>query len=500
MADIPKNHQNVLDFASLGKITKNTNTDSLVLEMPTLWSLDKNDKYRFWTLYLGISNGVDNEKFIDVTNDFINRGKMKSGWAAIYWTKSGVENTENPIISEKTYIYKGKNEKSKNYTTPFTQAILDARSDYNLKIRKGNVLDKSQLISSDQVISMDHLFTQTYRGDKPWRVFAMLLHDINKAKNWRHVNYPCKIQPKLDGTMFIVVYHPKLPEIEINIGNNTKVKVNMDGYSRGRETYEGQDHILYELYPVLKKYPGLHMTGELWKKGYGLQDISGSSRRQLDSKIKNDAIKLDFNIFDCFYIDRPDMTFDEREAIIDDILSEMNNPKYVKYINSYEVDNKDELMEKYETFLQEGMEGGVVRNLDSLYEVGIDKERRSYQTLKIKPRPDSEFPVINFKEGNGKESGAIIWICAESDDGVKNRTGKILPMEDRKSFSVTPNMSYEDRYAIFKKLSKDKTFFDKNIKGQLLTINYSILSKDFLPQQPKAIRFRDEKINELLFA
>lgn len=491
---IPKNHQNVLDFVKNATITNEG-----FLKLPTLWSLDKHGNYRYWIIFIGIMD--KNEKIKKVDDEYINKKEISSGFSGVYWTQSGIENTSKPIISAKTYIDKGKNIGRKNYTTPFTQAILDAKSDYDYKIRKGNVLNKSDIMSGE--ITMDDLFEKQHRGDKPWRVFAMAVHDVNKNNNWKHVEYPCYLQPKLDGTMFIVVCHPKLPLMKLS-----DISVNIDSYSRGRENYEGQEHILLELYQVLNKYPGLHITGELWKKGYGLQDISGASRRQLDSKIKTDAIKLDFNVFDCFYIDQ-EQTFEERNAILNDIMSDLddyfakeNNPdkdRYVKLIPSYIVKNKDELDIKYKLFLEENMEGGIIRNIDSLYEVGIDKEKRSYKTLKIKPRPDAEWPVINFKDGEGKEKGAIIWICAENDEGVKERTKKddIIPLENRKTFSVTPNMPYELRYKIYEKCVNDKNFFEK-IKGQLITINYSILSKDLLPQQPKMIMFRDPKIHQFV--
>ena len=186
-----------------------------------------------------------------------------------------------------------------------------------------------------------------------------------------------------------------------------------------------------------------------------------------------------------------------------DLFSDLENhtkgqaETYVKMIPMYTVKNKEQLLAKYEAFLEDKMEGAVIRNLDSPYEVGIDKEKRSYKTLKIKPRPDAEWPVVGYKDGNGKESGAVIWICAENDEGVMSRLNEVIPLSDRKQFSVTPNMDYETRNLIFKKLTEDKNLF-KKIEGELLTINYSILSNDYLPQQPKAIRFRKQEINDLL--
>src|SRR5271168_2558339 len=482
-----KNQIAVKEFAARGTIIDGG------LVLPTLWSNAKHKNYRYWILYIGIETTTKEE--IAVTGQYVDRAELPPHGVGVYWTRSGVENTERPIISEKTYVKVGKNVNNKNYTTVFTQAILDAKTDFNLKIRRGSQIDKAALTITNTTI--ENLISQTYRGEHPWRVFAMALHDITKNNNWRHITYPCKIQPKLDGTMFIIVYHPDLPQITISDSAREMV-VTMDSYSRGRESYDGQDHILMEIYPVLKNYPGLHLVGELWKRGYGLQDISGFSRRQGESKIKNDPVKLDFNIFDCFYINDQEIIFDERESIIDDIMIDLeidHKVLYTKQIRSFLVDDKTQLDNKYRSFLDENLEGAVVRNLDSLYIFGVDKEVRSYTTLKYKPRPDDEWPVINFKEGKGKEAGAVIWICAENDSGIRQRLNlaadETLPgLDERKTFNVTPNMDYEKRYEIYKKLSETPALFEK-IKGSLITISYSILSKDFLPQQPKAITFKE---------
>lgn len=471
-----KNQLIVNEFSSLGEIIDG------VLTMPTLWSIDSHKNYRYWNIYIGIENTKTNKK-INVTKNHINKEELSKDCYGMYWTKSGVEDTDKPIISEKIFVLSGKNKGNKNYTTSFTQAILDARTDYNLKIKKGSQPDKSLLITDG--ISMELLIKQKQRGTHPWRVFAMALHDISKNDNIKHITYPCKIQPKLDGTLFIIVYHPDIPN-------------KIDTYSRGRENTFGQDHIVNEMESALKHYPGLHVVGELWTKGYGLQDISGISRRQKES---DESIKLNFNIFDCFYIDSPNMIFDEREAILSDLMYRIessNNSKYVKLIETTDVMNYKSLDEKYNSYLDEGLEGAVIRNVDSLYHFGIDKEIRSYTTLKYKPRFDDEWPIVDFKEGKGKEKGAVIWICCENDSNVKKRLNEIIPINERKTFSVTPNIEYSLRYKIYENLTKNSNLV-KKIKGSLITISYSTLSKDFLPQQPKAIKFKDlELIAELI--
>jgi hypothetical protein len=500
--DIPKNQEQVIEFVQQGKINN-------VLTMPTLYSINKNGKYLLWTIYIGLTVPSDDEeeeestKIIPITDEYINRGKLPKHSAGTYWTISGIEGMKM-TRSENTYVFAGKNIGKKNFTTPLTQAILNARTIFNNKIRKGHVLSKKFLKKLGEVYTFEDLLSDKTRGEHPWRVFAMAVHEYKKNKD--KISYPATIQYKLDGTLFIVVHHPLLPEISVlveeneengeNEENEKERTMRLDGYSRGKETIEGQEHIYNSIYNIALKYPGLHFVGELWKEGYGLQEVSGISRRKLDSKKKEDKILLDFNIFDCFYIDRPELGFMDRQQILLEISSQLGEQKYVKFITTHMVDDEEEMLKLYHSFIEKGLEGAIVRNADSPYEFGINKEVRSYQSLKLKPRPDAEWPVVGFTCGKGKETNAVIWVCAENDEGVVLRAGKILPLEERKIFNVTPNQPTDLRKQIYEKLSKNQEFFQKEIYGKLLVISYSVLSNDKLPQQPKALRFREPEISE----
>jgi ATP-dependent DNA ligase len=475
----PKNQQQVEEFANLATIVNGE------LSLPILYTLDTHNKYRLWQIFIGIANPKTN-KHIPVTQEYIERKKLAAGYQGYYYTISGQEDTEKPIKSERTYIETGKGEARSNYTTPFTQAVLDARTDYNKKTRKGAQTDKSYLLAKDAVLSIPALMKMKNRGSKPWRVFAQATHDINKSKNKDKIVYPASIDPKYDGTLYMVVYHPDLPENPL-IDNE-----HIDGYSRGREEYEGQDHVLRAALPVLKKHPGVHLVGELWKEGKSLQDISGSSRRDIDSSIKTESLKLDYNVFDMFDLEHPELTYEERKAMLDDIFDEFNEiggtgkHNYIVRVPNYEVKNYDEVLVLYRSFLDKGLEGAVIRNNNGIYEFSPDKEQRSYNQLKLKPRPDGEWPIVGFTDGTGKEKGAIKWICAARDLQSK------LPLEKRKTFNVTPNMPTKLRKFIFKKLQDDDEF--SKFKGKLATISYSVLSKTGNPQQPKFLRFRDQAL------
>lgn len=481
--NIPKNHKEVLEYAQMGEIIHSSRTNSLVLKLPTLWIMDSKKRLRYWEIYIGILDKSGSG--IDVNSEYIDRKKLNSNWQGIFWTKSGLEFTNNPIISEYKEIESGKNTRGKNFTTPFTQAILEAISEYKKKIKSGAIQDPELFKNLSENPKIIDLIKTTFRGKYPWRVFPMLLHDANKNENLeRHINFPCYVQPKLDGTLLIIIYHPDLPN-------------GPDCYSRGLETIEGQEHILNELGLVLKKYPGIYFVGELWKPGFGLQDISGSSRRLLDSKIKEDRIKLEYWIHDCFIIGEK-QGFKFRWEMLSEIINN-EDFKFVKLSRTYLIQDKKELMIKYHSFIREGLEGAVVRNLDSLYQYGLNSDIRSYETLKLKPRPDGEWPIVGFTEGRGKEKDQVIWICCINDEGLiqSGIDSKNLPdLEHRITFNITPNMTVEKRKIIFEKLKKPG-FFEKYVYGKLLTISYSILSKDYLPQQPKGLRFKDPELENL---
>lgn len=503
---LPKNAQEIVDFASLGTI------DNGVIKMPTLWSKRTNDKFGYWQICIACVNkelkpfemspkdtNGDWMKLIDewseINEDLIKRSDVPDGFVGVYWTSSGLEGGKE-TISKPSFVIAGKNEGKTNYTTPFTQALRDAMTQYNAKIRKGHITEdaKKFVKKSNEVYTFEELLNANHRGEFPWRVHVMTLHDVNKGNNWDKVQYPCYIQPKINGTHFVIVTHPDLPthDIPVNLSDNknkktTVVKVHMDWYSRGLESFAPQNHIFAELYSVLESRPGLHVTGELWIKGAHLQDLSGAARREKDlnakSSKRSESPKQEFHIFDCFYIDKPDMPFEERLGILEDIFNELNNteppPKWCKMVQTYTADDKDQLESLYRGFLDEKYEGAVIRNKSSPYEVGVDKPKRSYQTMKMKPREDSEFVIVDFTEGDkGKNKGAIKWICSTSKGN---------------KFKVTPNWKYDVQYAAYKALitNKGKKFFNDNIKGKMATISYAELSKDDTPQQGKFLQFQD---------
>lgn len=514
----PKNHLEILTFANTCQPSRFKDGDVVpsisgknptVLAAPILWGLDQSMRYRYWHVYIALTlSSVDTASPADanpipIEPQFLNdRIDPPKGTSGIYWTVSGLEGTENPIVSALTFVTIGKgwranNTRASNYTTVLTQAIFDAKSMHEAKIKDGMQLDKS-LLHGAKVINMKQMIArpQTTPGIPQWRVFGMAVHDFNKHK--KRITYPCYVDPKYDGTMFIMVAHPDLPAKPLTIirdGAPKKVIAHFDAYSRGRKNVESQDHIVIELYPTLKKYPGLHIVGELWRKGMSLQDISGATRRTADSS-RGEAERLQLHVFDCFRIDQRDLHYDQRRDILDAIFDEFpDGMQYVVRVPSKKCADEKAVMEVYHKHLEDKLEGAVVRNEYALYEFGFDNEPRTYDTLKLKPRPDEEYPVVGFEDGNGKESGAVKWICCENDKGVLERTGQLIPLPERYTFKVTPNQPTPLRKHIYSKISQDG-YFKKYVYGKLVTV--SMLSRSegkLLPVQPKVLRFYEKDMD-----
>jgi len=461
---VPANVEHVLSFFSI--LTQKENK----LYSPVLKMKDNLDRTRTWQIILEL-NSSDK-----ITESALKMLRKESKIEAKYYTISGVEGGNLITSAEKTP--KCKNIGSKNETTSLTQAILDARSLFNDK-KKGGYVENINEINIT-------------------RPFPMALHNVEQKKNWAKLRYPLYIQPKYDGTLFIQ---------HVTTGSN------IDAYSRGRESYVGQEHTLVKL-SDMKRFPykDFFLIGELWKEGHSLQDISGATRQQFLPDVSGkdaDVSKLEYWVFDIATYPSSSNTpsntslsstekigsiwskYSDRLAILDKFF-ECNTNHYIKKVPTFLVKDKAEATAYYEKFLNQKLEGAVLRMSDAPYEWGDFGEKRVYHTMKWKPRFDEEYSVQDFKEGaKGKEVGAIIFIFSTSLSS--NTTEK-----EKKVFSATPNWPYDMRQYAYSLLQSDKELWDK-LRGQLMTIQFSIKSTDGVPQQPKVIRFREQKYMDLLF-
>ncbi len=154
------------------------------------------------------------------------------------------------------------------------------------------------------------------------------------------------------------------------------------------------------------------------------QDISQRIRRKYDIEKLQDELPVEVNVFDIIYYDGKSMLnepFEKRTALIKKI---MKNQRY-KIIHAKQIITGDEKKaeEFYRQALKDNQEGGMMKNLQSVYRPGS----RVGFMLKIKPEErDLDLVIVGGEYGKGKRSGWLSsFILGCRDDGKFLEIGKL---------------------------------------------------------------------------
>ena len=286
-------------------------------------------------------------------------------------------------------------------------------------------------------------------------IYPMALHDYKKFG--RHIEYPCYIQPKLDGIRITGSYNKE----------NDKVTL----LSRRLHDIYGFESIKDEIKILLKNNPDLIIDGEFYNHNLNLQKISGIVRQQDINH--EDKLKLQFYIFDCIDL-KNELTFQERIVKLYEMFNDSPNLKYLVLTETILVNSEEEADDLYNRFISEKYEGIVYKNALAKYEYSKIKEIRSYNFLKRKLHHDAEYEIVGYESGEkGKDKGAIIFIM------------KTL---DGKEFKSVPNMTLEQRKEMFRLAEED---FGNLYKGKLAITSFDDYSEDQIPLRSKFITIRD---------
>ena len=248
------------------------------------------------------------------------------------------------------------------------------------------------------------------------------------ANKWgdrqKYISQPFYVQPKLDGVRLLV-------SKDGGISRTGKIVHGTEILGKGLK--EGQ-----------------YVDGEAFDPNLTFEELT--------SVFKTDPLKLKFHVFDFFDLKKIDMTFEERWEKV----KSLKNSHY-EYVKTTLVMLRDHLPMVHKKHVEEGHEGTMIRDKDSLYEVG----QRSNYLLKHKDFQTEEYPIVDVKEGTGREKGTAIWVCKVGEQ----------------HFSVRPEGTLEVR----RKLLEDK---DKYI-GKQLTVRFQNLTTLGVPRFPVGVVVRD---------
>jgi len=239
------------------------------------------------------------------------------------------------------------------------------------------------------------------------------------ANKWedrqKYISEPFYVQPKLDGVRLLVS--------------------NKGCFSRTGKPVKGVEHLARGL------RDGEYLDGECYASNKTFEEIT--------SMFKMNPESLEFHVFDYFDMRRPNLTFEERMKHIT--------------VDTFLVKEKKEVRGYHDMFVQQGHEGIMIRDAASTYEIG----KRSNYLLKYKAFQTEEYPIVDVKEGSGREKGTAIWIC---------KTGE-------QHFSVKPEGTLEKR----------REYLDEKEKyvGKQLTVRFQNLTALGVPRFPVGVAVRD---------
>jgi ATP-dependent DNA ligase len=320
----------------------------------------------------------------------------------------------------------GKNIGKKNETTPLQQAENEAQSLWNKQKESGykeNIKDLTE--------------------DKT-KVLPMLAFDFNKRG--KDIEFPCFIQPKLDGIRLLVQV------------TDSGIKC----ISRTGKLFENLKHIENEI-RKLNLENDIYLDGELFTFSIPFEEISGLCRKQ--EKVPEVDI-LQFHIFDIFKMKNIDEPFSKRLCNLNEIQNTITNKKLTKIVvvKTTLCHDKNEMIQQHQEYMIESYEGVILRNKNGAYQPGY----RNKNLQKYKEFTDEEFEIIGAESGVGLEQDCAIFTCVNTN-GDK--------------FSVRPRGSRELRKEYLKDI--------ENIKGKYLTVRYQNLSESGIVRFGVGIAIRD---------
>jgi len=332
----------------------------------------------------------------------------------------------------------GKNIGRKNETTPYTQSIQETQRKWTDKKEKEGYTTEMPLDDKKEA-------TGTV-------IFPMLAgkYEPQTAKKKRtDIQYPCFVQPKLDGLRCITY---------INVGGNGVV-----AQSRTGGLFESVAHITSVLLPIFKAHPRVALDGELYTKDISFETLAGIIKKKKITDADRDVLKhVKYHIYDMIHLDNPDMPYVERHQFICKVVQAHSSP-FLEIVRTDKVKSVDEFKEKFGEFVANEYEGIMLRNIDSMYKQGF----RSNDLQKYKEFQEEEYAIVGFDQGDGRDKGTVIWKC-QTKEG--------------RAFSVRPRGTHEHRQDLFKN--------GESFVGKQLTVIFQELSELNVPRFPvgKAVR------------
>jgi DNA ligase-1 len=371
----------------------------------TLYQLDQNGNTKVWTITV-----INNTNYSTVT---VESGRLGGN-----------------LITNSSDIKEGKNFGKSNETNHYEQAISEAKSKVEEKLKKGYVRDlkdaKSSTILGSGIPSPMLAHKHTPDGSQSSSKTLKQIGILNKE---------IAIQPKLDGNRALIIVEDGEPKMYTRKGDLMPVQL---------------FHILDDVKNKLGDIENIILDGELFSSEISFNTLNGLIKRVKvnDEDIQN-RLKIKYHLYDVI----ENTGYEIRSKILPNFASDN-----VLIVPTFYITATDENIKKYlEQFLSELHEGLMIRQLGIGYE-----SKRTWQLVKVKIFEDSEYKLVDFVEDvRGNFVGAFT-----------------MMMEDGRTFNAgASGQSVEERTEMWN--NKDKYL------GKMATIEYFGVSEYGIPRFPK---------------
>ena len=443
---------------------------SLEHSFPKLYAQDKNGKIKVWTAAVLVNSDT-----VAVTS----------------------RTTHGYINGKQQVAYRdcdaGKNIGRSNETTPLDQCISETRRKWTDKKEKEAYTETKPADCGEgygDISGNDYDADEGVGGDGENAIPAgpflpMLAQTFDPTtdlaattKKKKVIKFPCFVQPKLDGLRCV--------SYATRTGNDAAVVLQ----SRTGAFFTGLPHIAAALRPYLSQHPNIVIDGELYTDQMPFEELAGLIKKK---KITESDVarlkKVKYHVYDIYDYARHDMPYSERMGVLaaavrrcgcvaNDTLTASGRmlrsaattvvateeaAAVVVLVRTEKVAVLSEFRQLFAEFVEVGYEGIMLRNAAGVYRANY----RSNDLQKYKEFMEDEYRIIDFTQGEGRDAGAVIWVC-ETADG--------------KEFSVRPRGSIEQRRDWF---NDGASYIGKN-----LTVVYQELTEEGKPRFPvgKCIR------------
>ena len=265
----------------------------------------------------------------------------------------------------------GKNIGKSNETTPEQQALKEAQSRFDKKLKKKYFVNLEDI---DDDTWFEPMLAYKYKDHKDKVVFPVL------------------DQPKLDGI---------------------RCEIRKEGmFSREGNEFTSCPHIFEEVKHLFEMWPNLILDGELYNHEFKANFNKISSLVKKGKKLTEEQQReaetwIQFHCYDCFDDSKTDFPFKDRILFV---MTEFDSSGIIIPVYTSVAHNQEELDEHYADFLGMGYEGQMIRVPNSVYE-----NKRSFFLLKRKEYTDEEFEILGMIEGEGNLTGMVGSIECEKD-------------------------------------------------------------------------------------